>query len=610
MSIRKYLILQNYFDKYKKIRKKLIILLLSAKKFEPVDIVPIWKVSPNLTAKNHTALKSADSDFFVFGIPVSFHEIQWHRDSFSKYTYSPDRIDKLKVVQLFNKGIDIVFPWEQSRFYFAPVLAIRYINSKDKAYYNLLKSTIQDWINKNPYLHGVNWLSTMDSAIRAVNWIVAANLFGEIFHNDKSFKAELSRSMVQHAEFISKFPAVYEKKHITNHTTSAYTGLLFLALTLRTHPKSGKWLDQATKGLVRCIEYQVYDDGVDFEGSILYHRLVLELFAYSAILCLANDIKLPDNYFQKLYRMFEFTEAYLDQQGNAPQVGDNDSGRLLILNEMTNFNFYENELNHSYLMNLKNLIYNQSDSLTKHNCGFKEFIPSIVPVKTNELNISLSNKKTRFNTGGAYFVNNDKYSLLVSCFPLGQKGRGGHNHLDTGSFTLSICGKQVIVDPGSPMYSRNKKIRDLFRSYPYHNTLFTDADFKINWEENGYWGLKKFYDYRVMSLSEEEIKLEISFLKDKNKRYRTFLLKDDLIIIEDKYDGNFSSRINFHPETKIISNNLSTIKTNLCEIFIQGCTSSPIGDYDYSPHYGKIVKAKYLNISANNELRIYIKGQI
>ena len=32
--------------------------------------------------------------------------------------------------------------------------------------------------------------------------------------------------------------------------------------------------------------------------------------------------------------MFEFTAAYMDENGNAPQVGDNDSGRLLIFNDI------------------------------------------------------------------------------------------------------------------------------------------------------------------------------------------------------------------------------------------------------------------------------------
>lgn len=42
--------------------------------------------------------------------------------------------------------------------------------------------------------------------------------------------------------------------------------------------------------------------------------------------------------------MFEYTAAYLVCDGNAPQVGDNDSGRILLLNGNE-----VDDQNHSYL---------------------------------------------------------------------------------------------------------------------------------------------------------------------------------------------------------------------------------------------------------------------
>ena len=73
----------------------------------------------------------------------------------------------------------MVFPWEQSRFYFGINLARKYQIFKKKIFYDIFKYQIEDWIINNPYLHGVNWLSTMDVSIRAVNWIIALNLFSD-----------------------------------------------------------------------------------------------------------------------------------------------------------------------------------------------------------------------------------------------------------------------------------------------------------------------------------------------------------------------------------------------------------------------------------------------
>ena len=71
------------------------------------------------------------------------------------------------------------------------------------------------------------------------------------------------------------------------------------------YSKSKLWLKQAIKGLEECIRYQTYEDGVNFEASIPYHRLVLEMFAYSAIIAKANFVKLSKKYYELMFKMFE-----------------------------------------------------------------------------------------------------------------------------------------------------------------------------------------------------------------------------------------------------------------------------------------------------------------
>ena len=68
--------------------------------------------------------------------------------------------------------------------------------------------------------------------------------------------------------------------------------------------------------------------------------------------------------------MFEFTAAYMDKNGNAPQIGDNDSGRLLIFNALNN-NPYEKEHDHSYLLNLGEHIF---DYKFKSSCDTRDKI--------------------------------------------------------------------------------------------------------------------------------------------------------------------------------------------------------------------------------------------
>ncbi|MHA1251810.1 MAG: heparinase II/III family protein [Candidatus Helarchaeota archaeon] len=315
------------------------------------------------------------SEYKIFGTPIDLNNINWHKDYVSGFEYPLKRFDKIKISKWFDKGIDVKFPWEISRFYFAIRLAQNYIVSKDEKYYSIFKKLVLDWIEKNPFCYGVNWCCTMEVAIRAINWIVAINIFGEIFKNDIRFKEILSISLLQHSEYISTFPEIYElnhRKHTTNHTTADYAGLLFLALTF----KSKEWLKQAVAELEECIRYQTYEDGVNFEASIPYHRLVLEMFAYSVVVAIANGIEFSKRYYELLFKMFEYTAAYMDNNGNAPQVGDNDSGRILIFHD-------SDEHDHSYLLDLGEHIfdYKFKSQCKKRNQQFTKWLPTVEKIQ-------------------------------------------------------------------------------------------------------------------------------------------------------------------------------------------------------------------------------------
>jgi hypothetical protein len=602
---KKFFKLSNYTARFKKFRKKTKIYFILNKKVRVTNLFFVWKIK----YKNEDQMTFlAENKYSIFGKDINLEEkLDWHKDSFSNFIYPLKRFDKINASQWFNKGIELVYPWELSRFYFSINLIQKYLETKDEKYFIVFQNQVEDWIDKNSFLVGVNWISTMDVAIRAVNWIVGFNLIGK----ELNFTEKIKKSLTQHADYICAFPLIERKGLTTNHTTSAYTGLLFLALSLRDHVKSDYWIKVSLNGLEKCMEDQVYNDGVDFEGSIPYHRLVLELFAYSTILAIANNLSFSGNFYNKLFKMFEFSAAYIDNNGNAPQIGDNDSGRLLIFNSLNN-NPYLNEEDHSYLLNLGEYIfdYNFISECTKKDKIIEKYLPSIKKINLAEKKITPRSfgELKKFENSKIYFLKNHTFSICVYCSPSGQNGKGGHNHLDVGSFTLSINGKQVIVDPGSFCYSPSKLERDKFRSYSYHNTIYTHVDDQINFNENGYWDLKEYYSAELLQFNDKVIEVKVKFKNDAKYRIRKFEIFESKILITDMYDGIFNSRINLAPELdKTSINNKEVIIGDKIKIIHTGQNNKiKIDDYEYSHFYGNKIASKNVIVESINYLQTEI----
>src|SRR5262249_14794765 len=99
---------------------------------------------------------------------------------------------------------------------------------------------------------------------------------------------------------------------------------------------------------------QVLSDGVDFESSTAYHRLVLELFLLPALYREAQGFATPEHYRERLIEMARFTRAYTRPTGDAPLWGDADDARVLPLsNQPLN--------DHRYLLGLVGSAWNVAD---------------------------------------------------------------------------------------------------------------------------------------------------------------------------------------------------------------------------------------------------------
>ncbi len=72
-----------------------------------------------------------------------------------------------------------------------------------------------------------------------------------------------------------------------------------------------------------------------------------------------------------------------------------------------------------------------------------------------------------FEESGILVFRHGELSGSVQFISIGQHGRGGHNHLDAGSFVLFFAGEAVVVDPGIFTYTREFELRNRYRAYSH-----------------------------------------------------------------------------------------------------------------------------------------------
>ncbi|MDA3780396.1 MAG: heparinase II/III family protein [Bacteroidales bacterium] len=300
----------------------------------------------------------------------SYIPIDWQRDIKSGYRWSNKTWykDCLNVVGRI-KGVDIKVPWELSRLQHLPQMAISALCDEGKS--NKLtrefRNQVLDFIATNPLKFGVNWSCTMDVSIRAVNLLIAFDMFMQIDKAniiDKDFIKVFSNYIYQHGKFIIKNLEWNAQKR-TNHYLSNIGGLVFISTYLEGSKQIDTWLAFSVQELVKEFEFQFNEDGSNWEGSTSYHRLSMEIVLFSTALILGlkkskknalsnynikywkGKVRLnspkhqvwykignhvfPEWYWEKLYKAGRFTDDISKQNGEICQVGDNDNGRFIKL---------------------------------------------------------------------------------------------------------------------------------------------------------------------------------------------------------------------------------------------------------------------------------------
>jgi len=394
-------------------------------------------------------------------------EIDWNLDPLSGYDWPLTHHAEINLFR--DDGSDVRVVWELNRMAHLITLGRAYAITDNQRFSTEFFRQLASWREQNPVGRGVNWNCAMEVALRAMNLLAAFELFLGAPQTTETQLAELLRMFDQHGAHIRRN---LEYSHIatSNHYLADVTGLLWLGMLLPELDAAREWRDFGLQELLSEMDKQLLADGADCEASTGYHRLKLELWLYSFVLCHINAIDIDQRYWDKLRGMIEYARAYLRPDTRAPLIGDSDSGQAFPLVRRRGDD-------HAYLLALGATIFQEPRFKIEGSSTPEELLWVLGQQGLSDYAALSAGDRAgsqAFPDAGTYVMRRDDLYLLFNASGAGVNGRGSHGHNDALGIDVSACGSAFIVDPGSYIYTGDLKERQRFRSTAYHSTVEVD----------------------------------------------------------------------------------------------------------------------------------------
>ncbi len=345
----------------------------------------------------------------------------------------------------------------------------------DRRYLDKIKTIIRAWIKQNPRGTRPGW-EPYPIALRLTNWLSIYTHLESDFKADPQFHSDFIYSIWEQYDFLAHH---LEKHLLGNHYFENLKALILCSLFFKDKEMQEKSL---TAFYTQCRE-QILPDGMHFELSPMYHKLILEDVMRVAVALRGAGKRNGEieNYLQSMLDVAYSLEEGLERLPLFNDCGNNVAKNLSALCEAAKAHF--------------------------------DLIPKY---------------KGKMPDSGYYIFKKNDWKLIIDAGQPGPTYLPGHAHCDAMSFELFKSGKPVIVNCGTYAYQCDE--RAFFRSTAAHNTVQVEGV-----EQSQCWGafrMGKRSSTRVTACVENHIEMS---MRDQNGNVitRTVTLSDAYLSVSD-----------------------------------------------------------------------------
>jgi heparinase II/III-like protein len=378
---------------------------------------------------------------------------------------------------------DIKYLWELNRHLHLVTLAQAYALSGEARYFDVIRRHLESWFAECPWRMGPNWSSALEAALRLINWSLAWQLLGgaqsRAFQEPEGaqFRGRWLESIHQHARFVRGYFSLYSSAN--NHLVGEAAGLFIAALTWPFWPEARRWRAEAAAILECEAQLQNAPDGVNREQAVCYQQFELDLLLLALLAGEAGGHPLSAAFESRIEAMLDYLASIMDAGGNIPMIGDSDDGLVAQLAQGGDFCPYRSLLASGALLFSRGDFKAKARGLDDKTRWLFGASSSAAFGRVDEAGNGLPVRR-EFPLGGYYvlgcdFESGDEIRLIADAGPLGYRSIAAHGHADALAFTLSVGGREFLIDPGTYAYHTHAAWRQYFRGTAAHNTLRVDG---------------------------------------------------------------------------------------------------------------------------------------
>ena len=431
---------------------------------QPKSVLPVGEVSS--LSREHSIL--------IFGQNFNYElPIDWHLDISSQRKF-PISFAKDINIRTSEYG-SAKHVWEVNRLQFLPLLALQYRQKGNSELLVQFQEIIESWIEANPYLVGVNWYSNIEVNIRLIVWFFCWEILdvNSLINDNDDFRQFVESKWIPavylHCQYSYQNPSYYSSAN--NHLISEYSGL-FVAASFWKFPESEKWLSHAKAGLEKEIIVQHSAEGVNKEEAAEYIQFITDFFLIPYVVAENTGNSFSQAYQNLLKNIIEYIYQMMDMRGNIPYYGDEDDGKVVILESGHPDNFKSLLTSGVVLFGQSTWKYKSVGWDNKNAVLFGENGKKKFDNTSSEPVISLSRLYTK---EGHFFLRQQQEEkevyIHMDAAPLGFLSIAAHGHADALAFDLHIDGYPIITDSGTYTYHTDPVWRSYFISTLAHNTI-------------------------------------------------------------------------------------------------------------------------------------------